>query len=163
MGPVTPQRVAVCSETPTSALLCTVGSAGKSRVMPRNSGRRERGAVAVEMAIVLPILVLLVGGIVDFGRAYFTQVVLTNAAREGARAAVVRADPVARANAASLGIPPADLQAPVIVPGTGCTATPTPAQVSVTTSATFDYFFLGLVPGVTDPTTLRSTAVMGCR
>jgi Flp pilus assembly protein TadG len=48
-------------------------------------GRRERGAVAVEMAIILPLLLLVVGGIVDFGRAAFTQNVVTNAAREGAR------------------------------------------------------------------------------
>lgn len=48
---------------------------------------RERGAAAVEMAIVLPLLVLLLGGIVDFGRAFYTKNILTNAAREGARAA----------------------------------------------------------------------------
>jgi Flp pilus assembly protein TadG len=48
-------------------------------------GRRERGAVAVEMAIILPLLLLVVGGIVDLGRLAFTQNVITNAAREGAR------------------------------------------------------------------------------
>ena len=45
----------------------------------------ERGAAAVEMAIVLPLLLLVMGGMVDFGRALFTQNVATNAAREGAR------------------------------------------------------------------------------
>ena len=51
--------------------------------------RKERGAAAVEMAIVLPLLLLVVGGLVDFGRAYYINVVITNAAREGARVAVL--------------------------------------------------------------------------
>lgn len=125
-------------------------------------GMRERGAVAVEMAIVLPLLLLFLGGIIDFGRAYFTQIVLANAAREGARAAVVRADPVARADAARTGIPNGDWLTPVVVPSTGCTATPTPTQVEVTTKARFEYSFLGIVPGITNPTELSSKAVMGC-
>jgi Flp pilus assembly protein TadG len=48
-------------------------------------GWRERGAAAVEMAIVLPMLLLIVGGLVDLGRAYYTNLIITNAAREGAR------------------------------------------------------------------------------
>ena len=47
--------------------------------------RRERGAAAVEMAIILPLLLLVIGGLVDFGRAYYLNVVTTSAAREGAR------------------------------------------------------------------------------
>lgn len=47
--------------------------------------RKERGAAAVEMAIVLPLLLLIIGGIVDFGRAYYLNSVITNASREGAR------------------------------------------------------------------------------
>lgn len=50
--------------------------------------RRDRGVALVEFAIVLPLLLLLIGGIVDFGRAFFTEVMLTNAAREGARTAM---------------------------------------------------------------------------
>lgn len=46
---------------------------------------RERGAAAVEMAIVLPLLLLVIGGIVDFGRLFYTQMVIGNAAREGVR------------------------------------------------------------------------------
>ena len=38
----------------------------------------------VEVAIVLPILLLLILGAMDFGRMFFTKIVLTNAAREGA-------------------------------------------------------------------------------
>ena len=47
--------------------------------------RDDAGAAAVEFALVLPILLLLIFGIVDFGRLYFTQITLTDAAREGAR------------------------------------------------------------------------------
>ena len=47
--------------------------------------RKERGAVAVEMAILLPLLLLCIGGIVDLGRLLFVQTMVTNAAREGAR------------------------------------------------------------------------------
>lgn len=53
------------------------------------SNVKERGAVAVEMAIVLPLLLLILVGIIEFGRAYNIQVSLTQAAREGARYAAV--------------------------------------------------------------------------
>ncbi len=43
----------------------------------------------IEFAIVLPLLLLLVGGIVDFGRLFFDLNNLTNAAREGARLGAV--------------------------------------------------------------------------
>jgi len=47
----------------------------------------ERGQSLVELALVLPLLLLLVVGIIDFGRAYNNYIIITNAAREGARAA----------------------------------------------------------------------------
>ena len=52
------------------------------------SRNRERGAAMVEAAIVTPILLLLMVGIFEIGRAFETWQVLTNAAREGARLAV---------------------------------------------------------------------------
>jgi len=45
----------------------------------------ERGAIAVEFAIILPVLLLLVFGIVDFGHAWYMKQVMQNACREGAR------------------------------------------------------------------------------
>lgn len=55
----------------------------------RRNIRSERGAAIIETALAVP-LVLLVGvGAVEFGRAYRTSRVLTNAAREGARVAAL--------------------------------------------------------------------------
>jgi Flp pilus assembly protein TadG len=48
----------------------------------------ERGAALVEAAITIPLLLFIAVGIFEFGRAYQTWQVLTNAAREGARYAV---------------------------------------------------------------------------
>jgi Flp pilus assembly protein TadG len=51
--------------------------------------RGERGAALIEAAITVPVILLISVGIFEFGRAYQTQQVLTNAAREGARLAVL--------------------------------------------------------------------------
>ena len=55
--------------------------------------RDDRAAAAVEFAIIAPLLLVLVFGIIDFGRALFTLNNLTSAVREGARYAAVRANP----------------------------------------------------------------------
>jgi hypothetical protein len=47
--------------------------------------RQERGGIAVEFAIIIPPLLLLVFGIVDFGHAWYMNHVMSNASREGAR------------------------------------------------------------------------------
>ena len=49
--------------------------------------RSERGAEIVEMALVLPIFLILIGGIADIARLFFSFEIVTNAAREGARLA----------------------------------------------------------------------------
>jgi Flp pilus assembly pilin Flp len=54
--------------------------------------RREEGAAAVEFALLLPLLVLLLFGIIEFGFAFSTRIQATNAAREAARLAVVGVD-----------------------------------------------------------------------
>lgn len=53
--------------------------------------RDERGAAAVEFALVLPLLLTLVFGVIDFGRALFAFNYLTAAVREGGRFAAVQA------------------------------------------------------------------------
>src|SRR5215470_3847777 len=49
----------------------------------------ERGAALIEVALTLPLVLLVSTGIFEFGRAYQTWQVITNAAREGARIAVL--------------------------------------------------------------------------
>jgi Flp pilus assembly protein TadG len=81
----------------------------------RGSARSDRGATAVEFALLLPLLVLIVFGMIDFGRAINAQITITQAAREGARVLAIQGplatDPVtglptyqARAKAAALGL-----------------------------------------------------------
>ncbi len=50
--------------------------------------RSESGQSAVEFALVLPILILILMGVFDFGRAFYAYSVVANSAREGARAGV---------------------------------------------------------------------------
>ncbi len=57
--------------------------------MSRVRRRRDSGQSLAEFAIVLPVLLAVVIGIFEFGRAWNVYQVLTNAAREGARRAVV--------------------------------------------------------------------------
>jgi Flp pilus assembly protein TadG len=51
--------------------------------------KTERGAALLEAAITVPIVLLICVGIFEFGRAYQTWQVVTNASREGARLAVI--------------------------------------------------------------------------
>jgi len=62
--------------------------------------RKDAGQALVEMAIVLPFLLLLVCGIIEFGRAMYIKNTLTSAARAGVRAAVVTPDCVDKTYAA---------------------------------------------------------------
>jgi Flp pilus assembly protein TadG len=55
--------------------------------------KKERGAAAVEFAIILPLLMLLIFGGIEFGLVMFNKQVLTNASREAARAGIVNATP----------------------------------------------------------------------
>ena len=51
--------------------------------------QKRRGVAAVELAVVLPLFLMLVFGIVEFGRAFMVGQLLTTGAREGARLAVM--------------------------------------------------------------------------
>jgi Flp pilus assembly protein TadG len=55
----------------------------------RKNEHARRGAAMVEMALVLPLFLLLVLGVIEFGRAMMIANLVTNAAREGARMAVL--------------------------------------------------------------------------
>lgn len=64
-------------------------SLGRTLAARAGHGARlvDRGAAAVEMALVLPLLLMLIFGIIDFGRLLNMQIALTEAARDAARVA----------------------------------------------------------------------------
>jgi Flp pilus assembly protein TadG len=76
-----------------------------SRSIRGGRGRTDRGAVAVEFALVAPILLALVAGIVEFSHAYNLQISITQAAREAAREMAIEDDQGAAALAAAAGAP----------------------------------------------------------
>lgn len=53
----------------------------------------QSGQSAVEFALVLPLLLILLLGIIEFGLVLYDKAVITNAAREGARAGIVAMNP----------------------------------------------------------------------
>ena len=59
----------------------------------RNRVSREDGVAAVEFALILPVLALLLFGVLEFGRVWSQYQIYQGAAREGARCAAVKADP----------------------------------------------------------------------
>ena len=70
------------------------------RFSRRSSDKHSRGAAAVEFALILPLFLAIVLGIVEFGRAMMVGQLVTNAAREGARLAVVSGTTNAQVEAA---------------------------------------------------------------
>lgn len=78
------------------------------------SRERDRGQALVEFALILPLFVLLLVGILDLGRAVYAYNTLNNAARQGARLAVVdqteaHIQDLAANHAVSLNVDPADV------------------------------------------------------
>lgn len=51
--------------------------------------RREEGQSVVEAALVIPLLILILCGIIDFGWIFSNQLIISNCSREGARFAIV--------------------------------------------------------------------------
>jgi Flp pilus assembly protein TadG len=52
----------------------------------------QHGQSMIEFALILPVLVLVIAGIFDLGRAFYSSITITNAAREGARYGTLRAN-----------------------------------------------------------------------
>ena len=118
--------------------------------------RKQQGAAAVEFALIMPILILLLFGIVEFGRAYNTQISLTGAAREGARVMAIQND-VLLATTATVAAAPSVNPAPSVdIAPTSCS---TGTNVSVTASTDLTYN----IPLFDSATiTLTGTGVMRC-
>jgi len=125
------------------------------------SRRGERGAAAVEFALVVPLLLLLVVGIAQFGRAYNISTTLSAAAREGARAMALQNSTTAARTAAQTAAPGLGLSAGQIsvTPGT-CPTSSTGSTTLVTVTITYPMTFATRLLG--PPVTLRGTGVMRC-
>jgi len=125
--------------------------------------RDTRGNAVVEMALVLPFLLLLVFGITEFGRAWLTLNVLQTAAREGARLAVVTTPDVAAVQARATAVcNAAAIHNNVVVSCVGPDAADPERKVTVTVSADFAIVsgrvlnsFQGTIP-LSAQTTMRS-------
>lgn len=119
--------------------------------------KRARGQALVEFALVIPVFLLVLCGILDFGFMLFTRMSVINAAREGARISVTAADPTTiptiatgTAQNAAFGLPAASVNV-----SAACIAIKTPSScnfstktasqagdaVSVTVSYTYRTFF----------------------
>lgn len=55
----------------------------------RVTGSADEGQALLEFALVMPLLLILVVGVIEFGRAWNMQQIITDAAREGARKAAI--------------------------------------------------------------------------
>jgi len=55
--------------------------------------QNERGVSAVELALIMPLLVIILFGIIEFGLILYNQQVITNASREGARKGILFSPP----------------------------------------------------------------------
>ncbi len=115
----------------------------------------QRGASMVEFALILPLLILLVFGIIEFSRAYDAKVTLTHAAREGVRVLAITKDPVAAIDATINAAPALDPNL-LSVSTTAC-------NPGDPTSVTATYLFTYQIPLFGTATlTLDGVGVMRC-
>lgn len=129
---------------------------------------RERGQGLVEFALVLPIFLILVLGIVDFGWALKSYITITNAAREGARYGVtchtnaqIQAQVVDYSSGLNPALTASNVTFPTANPCASGTGTPG-AEVKV--KVTYDYNFItplgSFVTALGGGLTLSSTTSM---
>ncbi|MFI1987738.1 TadE/TadG family type IV pilus assembly protein [Actinoplanes sp. NPDC020271] len=143
---------------------CCVWFSPRARRVPRDS----RGAAALETAIVMPVILLVLFGIIDMGRLLQQYIQLTEAAREGARLGALNGT-VAGVQAKVTGIVGTGGTSPVTQTVTVCTAGSQPgtdAKVVLTRQyqpITPMVALVKLVGGQTMSTiTMSATGVMSC-
>jgi len=107
--------------------------------------KRKTGQSIVEFALVLPVLLLILMGIIEFGRLLETTNVLTSAAREGVRVAAVTAPDASQVNNAAQNILTANniSNATITVNGPN-----TNREVSVTVQITYVPLTGSFIPGL---------------
>jgi Flp pilus assembly protein TadG len=127
----------------------------------------QRGVAAAEFALILPVLLLILFGTIEFGMIMYSREVVTNAVREGARAGIVQGPPkrteaeiiaIATTYLTGTGVAPADVTFTV-------TGEMLASPNNLTVTATYLYRFLipyipTTVAGIPDPLPLTARSVM---
>jgi Flp pilus assembly protein TadG len=122
--------------------------------------RDQRGQSLVETALVLPILLVILMGIFDFGRAIFAFNAVSNSAREAARVAIVNQNATAvedEGKRAAIGLDPDAIDVTFAIPDCGT------VLVGCTASVTVDHEWTALTPiigSLVGPIDLSSTTEM---
>jgi Flp pilus assembly protein TadG len=130
--------------------------------MTKNRLRDQRGASAVEFAFIVPLLILLVLGIAEFGRAFQVSGTLSAAAREGVRVMVLQNDPAAARAAvrnAATSLDPGVTNAQITITPATCPRTGT-GSTNVRLTVTYPMPFLTDFFG--SGVDLTGTGVMRC-
>ncbi|SEE65738.1 TadE-like protein [Arthrobacter alpinus] len=81
-----------------------------AKVIPRNPSKKQRGAAAVEFALILPLLLAMLFGVIDYGILFGQNMSLQNAAREGARQGILQGEVLTSTTQARGLLDPAKLQ-----------------------------------------------------
>ncbi len=116
----------------------------------------QRGQSSVEFALVVPLLMLIVVVIVEFGRLWMTVNVLTSAAREGVRVAAISAPDYSRVHAAAMNV----LSASQVNGATISVSGPTSAgDVRVTVRATYAPITGNIIPRLAALQLVRSSTM----
>ena len=130
----------------------------------KKTKRRNNGSAIVEFALVLPFFILLVVGIVEFSRVLMVQQVITNAAREGARAgsiyindtdATTKATTISEGYLASSGV---NAELATVTPTITTTGGLPALQVLI--NYNYNSILTGFIPGTPGTLTLSATAIM---
>ena len=115
--------------------------------------------MVVEFALVLPILVLLLMGMVEFGRGYNARIELVSAVREGARAAALGKASAEVITTTKNAAPGLDGGSITVTPTSPCDVSSPPVDTTVTATYPFRYE----IPLFRSATlTLSAKAVMRC-
>lgn len=124
------------------------------------SRQREAGQSLVETALILPVLLVLMMGIFDFGRAIFAYNAISNSAREAVRVAIVNQNTTAveeEAKRSAIGLDPTAIDVTFAIPDCGTVLVGCTAQVTV------DHEWTALTPiigNLIGPIDLSSTTEM---
>jgi len=122
-----------------------------------NFGKRQEGQSVVEFALVLPIFILLLMGIIEFGRIWMTMNVLSSASREGARIAAVTGPDASRVN----NTVQSALSSASLPSGTVSINGPNGnSEVTVTVQITYTSITGGIIPGLANPMQLARSTTM---